>query len=260
MKLFLVFFLFGSVCFAQERLNNQSVVELLERGFGSEVVIAKIKSSIPEFDTTIEALTALKDEGVPNDVLAVMIEYTKAKEVNSGIFFNMEGEEFKKISPTNFAGTKTSYVNSAFTYGLASNAVKSYIHNQTSGNNVPGHLQLFKFIFSNTKEENLGEDNWWFSKATHPKDFVLIELTPIKKNNNRELKVGKVGGLSGHQTGIDSKDAIPFVIQEEAEKGVFKVRPQRPLKPGEYAFFFQGTMPLNYGFNNQSVFTFTVVK
>lgn len=254
-----LFLLLTFSVFSQEQLNNQSILDLLEVGFEKNVIIAKINNSPGLYDTSIDALKDLQQRGIPSEILAAMINNTVPEESSSGIFYNVEGEVYKKLEPTNFAGTKTSYVNSAFTYGLGSNAIRSYIHHHTSDYKVPGELQLFKFQFVNTEAEKLGENNWWFNKATHPKDFVLVKLVSSEKKNSREMKTGKIGGIEGHQTGVDSKDAIPFIIQE-GEDNTYLVRTQRPLTPGEYAFFFQGFMPLNSGFNNHSVFAFTIVK
>lgn len=245
--------------FSQEVLTNKTVIDFKELGFDDQVLIAKINTTPGEYKTDIEALMDLKENGISPAVIAAIIN-KEPEDIESGIFYRNESDTLIMIEPVQFAGTKTNYLTSALTYGLASNNVKSYVHNLTSGYNIPGELQVFEFKFAATEKENLGENNWRFSQASNPKDFILLKLTPIQNQNSRELKTGKIGGLSGYQTGIDPKNAIPFIIQDQEEKGAFRVRSKIPLAPGEYAFFFQGSTPLNSGFNNQSLFTFTIVK
>lgn len=61
---------------------------------------------------------------------------------------------------------------------------------------------------------------------------------------------------AGNSIGINENDIIGFDI-EAINDLEFKVTPKRPLEPGEYCFFYQGTIPQG-GFNNQSVFDFSI--
>ena len=79
----IVFFLLTLVSFAgaQETtpkepvpLGNADVVQMVKAGFSSELVIAKIKASKVNFDTSAPTLTALKTDGVPDGVLVAMVQ------------------------------------------------------------------------------------------------------------------------------------------------------------------------------------------
>jgi hypothetical protein len=54
-------------------LQNDGVIKLVQAGFGDEIIIAKIKNSKCQFDTSTEALIQLKKSGVSSDVLKAMI-------------------------------------------------------------------------------------------------------------------------------------------------------------------------------------------
>ena len=54
-------------------LTNEDVLKLVESKIAPEVVVEKIKSSACDFDTSPEALRALKDAGVPDSMLLVMV-------------------------------------------------------------------------------------------------------------------------------------------------------------------------------------------
>jgi len=240
---------------AQDKMNNQSILDLIDLGFGSEVIKAKINSSLSDFDTSIDQLKTLKEKGVSSDVLALMIDKSKI-EIESGVFYKKNGKLIK-IKPSVFSGTKTSALGAALTYGIASAKMKSYINNVSSSNKINKDDQTFIFQFDLKKRNDLGSGNWWFKSASSPQEFVLTKLKQRKAKNQRELTTGKVSGITASsQMGIDSHDAIEFIF-EDLGNGKYKVRPKRYLQSGEYCFFYQGTIPIG-GYNNQSIFDFTV--
>ena len=55
-------------------LTNKDVVEMLKAGLTADVVVAKIKSSETDFDTSPFALAELKTANVPDDVILVMVK------------------------------------------------------------------------------------------------------------------------------------------------------------------------------------------
>jgi hypothetical protein len=56
------------------RLTNKEVVEMVAAGISSEIIIAKIKVSRCNFDTTPSVLAELKHKGIQNEVLLAMVE------------------------------------------------------------------------------------------------------------------------------------------------------------------------------------------
>ncbi len=58
---------------AAETLTNATVIQLVKAGLGNEAVIAKIKSTDGTYNLGTDDLIALKNEGVPGDVIAAMI-------------------------------------------------------------------------------------------------------------------------------------------------------------------------------------------
>ncbi len=70
-------------------------------------------------------------------------------------------------------------------------------------------------------------------QAHHVEEFLLIRLHA--KGDTREADLGKPG--RGAHSKSSSKDAVAFTT-EPAGPGAFRVRPNEPLTPGEYAFSF----------------------
>jgi hypothetical protein len=59
---------------ATTALTNKDVVEMLKAGLTTDVVVAKIKSSETNFDTSPAALAELKTANVPDDVILAMVK------------------------------------------------------------------------------------------------------------------------------------------------------------------------------------------
>ncbi|MCT4602154.1 MAG: hypothetical protein N4A59_04485 [Marinifilum sp.] len=254
-KTFLLVFLLSIsfISFSQEKMTNQSILDLINLGFESEIIKAKINSSSTDFDTSIDQLKILKEKGVSSDVLALMIDKSKVA-VESGVFYK-RNEKLIKIEPSVFSGTRTNALGAAMSYGIAPAKMKSYVNNVSSSNKVESKNLTFIFQFDTKNKNDLGSGNWWFKAATSPNEFALTALK--KKNNRRELVTGKIRGITASaQMGVDPKKSIKFSI-EDLGSGRYKVTPNINLVPGEYCFFYQGTIPMG-GFNNQSIFDFSV--
>ncbi len=72
-----MFLLLPLVLLSQQQpqaLTNKDIIDLAKVGFNQDIVIAKIKSSKCEFDTSPSALKELKAAGVPDGVILAMIQ------------------------------------------------------------------------------------------------------------------------------------------------------------------------------------------
>lgn len=245
----------------QEIMTNKSVIDMLEIGFTEDVIITKINTSQCNFNTVIEELKILKEKGVSSNIIVAMMKSTKENRDNadisnnsvSGIFIK-EGKKMIRIHPSVFSGTKINTLGAALSYGLADSKIKSTMSGSTSNNIVNTNLPIFYFLFDHNRN-NTSLSNWWFSVATSPNQFALVEL--IVNGKKRELETGKVNIYSGTSTGVNEEYTIKFRI-EEINEFEYRVIPEEPLVPGaEYCFFYKGNIPQG-GYNNQSVFDFSI--
>lgn len=262
-QMIIVLFTSMTISAQTEALTNQSILDMIELGFSEDVILTKIQTSEVKFDTSIEALKSLKSKGVGDAIImSIMNGHKMQEEANTevadnktGIYIINEGK-YTKILPTVFSGTKTNTLGSAFSYGIASAKIKSVMNNEQSTNVISTEAPEFWFYF--TQKDNdafkTGSLNWWFASASSPNEFALVKLKQSK--NKRELVTGKVNVYSGSSLGIDEKYTVPFNI-ETINDYTYKVVPKAALEPGEYCFFYQGTIPQG-GFTNQSVFDFSV--
>lgn len=267
MKKLLLMFIFisslSAVSAQQEKLVNQSIIDMVKIGFTEEVIIAKIQTSECDFNTAIDSLKMLKEKGVGSDIIVAIMKAAKVSQENeemandelSGIFIKKE-EKLIRIHPTAFSGRKTNTLGAAFSYGLATSKIRSTMLGATSNNIIETTLPEFYFFFERNRNDT-SLSNWWFSIATSPNQFVLTELKV--KNKQRELETGKVNIYAGSSVGVNENSVIKFRI-EEIDEHEYKVIPETPLVPGgEYCFFYQGRIPQG-GYSNQAVFDFSISK
>lgn len=68
----------------QATLSNRDVLYLSKAGFGEAVILAKIRSSKCDFDTSVDALMELKAAGLSEPVILAMMETTEAVATKAG--------------------------------------------------------------------------------------------------------------------------------------------------------------------------------
>ena len=64
-------------------LTNKDVLDMLKLGLGSEIIIAKIKSSACNFDTSPSALEGLKTAGATDSVILAMVQVPRAGDASA---------------------------------------------------------------------------------------------------------------------------------------------------------------------------------
>lgn len=263
MKLFFCFFI-SFICglsgFAQEEtLNNQTIIDLVKLGFSDELIISKIDECYNTFDTSVKALTSLKENNVSENVIVAMVTASKNKKIaisniessKEGIFYLDANGQEHEILPSVFSGTK-------YSEGFVKDKVYAIIPYSTSPNVIQEQTPMFIFYFNKSSQDSnfsAGVDNWYFKVASSPNEFVLVEME--KRKNNRRLQIGETGVFDPRVTsGVSNKKTIPFSIKKLSDSK-YEIIIQNQLNKGsEYCFIYQGKMPK--GGNNQSVFDFSV--
>lgn len=257
---------FTTLITAQEVITNKSVLEMQSLGFDDFMIIDKINTSDVKFDTSLNALGALKKKGVSSEVISLMMMKSRQNtQSKTGIYYQSQDNEMELIQPTVFSGTSSNSVAQKLVSGLINSKEKATLPRTRSSNEIRTNRPEFTFVFD---PSSAGVDNmqngqagsgsvmipdWWFRVASNPNEFVLIKLTVKEKKNLREVVIGKSSALTDSQ-GIDPKFALHFQI-EEIEGNKFRVSPDY-LEPGEYAFMYQGRVPA--GRDNQAVFDFSI--
>lgn len=95
---FLFVLLLSFSAFAQKAvLNNESIIDLVKAGVSDVIIIAKIKSSGANYDTSTDALIRLKKNNVSDNVQAAMFEQAGAVE-NKAAEITTDAPENGKLS------------------------------------------------------------------------------------------------------------------------------------------------------------------
>lgn len=247
-----VVFLISTIVVGQNKaITNQDVIDMLDMGFSKEVIIAKIKNSATNFNTDIQILKDLKDAGVATEIIVSMVECNGNSiitEKRNGIYYIAGNDSLQKIIPSVFSGNSANTLATAFTYGIASTAMKSSINNAESTNIIQSNKPSFVFFFEDSNEDYI------LSDAANPNMFVLVELD--SKSNKRELKTGSINLFSGNNIGVDEEKTIPFSI-EVINNNTYRITPKIDLVSGEYCFFYQGTIPVG-GLSNKPIYDFSI--
>ncbi len=250
-----------SVPVAAETLNNANVIELVKIGLGDEAVVAKIKASAAQFDTSTSALIALKQAGASSSVIAAMIEAANGANVSANAQMSSDSSDPKVPHPsgiylladwlpepkmmvidaTTSNQTKTGgFLGYALTAGIASMSFKTVVPRPNARVVTQRTRPTFYFYFDQAGRSlsNGGGSAFWVAGAvTSPNEFSLVRFDV--KNDRREAKVGKFN-IGGAKAGVMDKDRIPFTYTTIAP-GVYEVKPDNELAGGEYGFIYSAS-------------------
>jgi hypothetical protein len=261
---------------AAETLNNSTVTELVKVGLSNDAIIAKIKSTPGQYDLNANDLIALKNAGVPGDVIAAMISgYAEPKlaptvmsltDINpaaphpSGLYLIDEpAKRLDRIDPTVSNQAKTGGIfGYALTMGIASMSIKVAISGESARVVAPSSAPSFYMFFdaSNPQTANIAS-SWAAGSAqtvSSPSEFTLIRL--MQKSGRREARVGSMN-IGGAKTGVMDHDRIAFDYQMVRD-GVYKVTLKQPLEAGQYGFIYALTGGGTGGAMSARIFDFAV--
>jgi len=273
----------SSICVAQEPLTNESVIKLIKAGLSEEIVISMVKSQPAKYNVGTDQIIALKKEGVPDRVLAAMIEKsagssgpTSAVIVpgvarptgatpaagteavgdpndpmtphDSGIYLYIRDRAgnptMTLLEPAAYQGSKTGGLfTSALTAGLKKAKMKAVIPGSKATIRTNDLQPVFYFYFED-KAAGLGRSPWTTGgNISSPNQFVLVKLE--SKKNNRETIIGEFGAL-GASTGTHEKSMVAFK-SEKLRAGLYKIVPALEMQPGEYCFMVSSGAMGAYG-------------
>jgi len=265
-----------------ETLTNDSVIAMSKAGLGPDAIIAKIRTSANTFDLSTEQLIALKQQNVPDAVIAAMLNASAGAAVSasaasvsdspdpraphaSGIYLLDSGVtplRMQRMDATIANQTKTTGVLAyAFTYGLAPVRIKTVLPNPTARIKTSLARPVFYFYFDQASASLSGSPVggvWLPGAVTSPNEFSLVRFEV--DDGNREAVLGQFN-ITGMKTGVMDKARVEFGY-DDVSPGVFKVTPDADLPPGEYGFVYSITNT-GGGFGGSAsarIFDFEIVK
>ncbi len=280
-----------------EILDNKTVINLTKKKIQESIIISKINSSNCLFDITADGLINLKEQGVADKVIEVMIDKARvsskktgksdvdeilAKIEESGIYFlDSVNNEMVKLDATPTTGQRQGSFGQAYASGLTGGLSRMKNKLQIAGLNANYNVKsnaVFYLLFESSdvklnnaqnKKDDTNQSNNPFSwmnvqssEAVSPNDFVVLKCST--KGKSREFTASSQSAFSA-KGGIKGKEVADFQYKK-ITKNLYKLSFPQPLKPGHYVFYYAGNsttaqdpMTAMYHKNDVKVFDFDVI-
>jgi len=237
---------------------------MVKAGLSEDVILSMVKTQPAQYTLTPDQLIALKSVGVPDKVVAAMVEKaaggstlgaaktTGATPIagtvatgdpndpmsphDSGIYLyakDRNGEyKLTVLEQAAYQGSKTGgMLGTALTYGIKKAKMKAVIPGQHASIRTPDAQPEFYFYFED-KAAGLGKGGFGSGSISNPNQFALVKLDVTK--SSRETIIGEFGAL-GANTGTNEKSMVTFK-SERIRTELYKVVPNGPMQSGEYCF------------------------
>lgn len=241
----------------EQALTNADVLALLEAGVPARVVVAKIVGAPRvNFDTSVETLAALAKRGVDAAVLEAMVTVPsrqRAERTNfhgtpcaaPGIFAEQEGqlvaldvEGPARSETSNAAGGLANAAIVRATQGWFSPGfgpgTRVTLRGAAAAFRVAGRTPAFLVCLM---EYPIAAGATIGGGHVDPTGLQLVALRVRRRSDVRTFDVGKRKFLRGTELGVPRKQLRPVAF-EKLSPGVYRVRPEAPLAPGEYGFYY----------------------
>jgi hypothetical protein len=235
-------------------LTNKDILDMQKIGLPPEILVAKIKSSQCNFDTSPASLQALKAGGLGDSVILAMVEAPSGQarvgpvedppdvastsshpyptatasgavprdvQTLSAGFYYKTAQGWQKLEPISLAGGGLKHVGKMFVPGLTPQMVWTF-----RGAESPIQIEDKRPTFC-IKE--FPEVAGIAGRSEH----ALLIVRFDKKKDHRELHTTNGGNVFTFKSGL-SKDRMLEIVTKTVSDGVFMVTPTEDLKPGEY--------------------------
>ncbi len=255
-------FLFAAqLCFAQQALDNASVVKLAKSGLSEDLIVQTINASAGHYDTGADALIALKQAGITDKEVGAMLMKNANPNgpapaqvpttitiaapppplpgvTDVGVYFKDKSGQWVNLESENVNFKTGGVLKSVFTDGIVKQDLNGHLTGPTSKLklNTPVEFAIFAL-----EGQNAG-------------NYQLLHLHPHK--DGREFR-SMTGGVF-HQSSGAERDTVEFQSKRVAPR-TYILTISGPLAPGEYGFL--PPMTMNTGKNLASsgeMYTFTL--
>jgi hypothetical protein len=223
MRFITVLLLGTALVFGQESLNNEGVIKLVKSGMSEELIVNVIRQQPGSYVLGATELVALKDAGVSEKLIGVMLEKGKPASAapaadtvkktatipGTGLFYKKGNEYFELIQEEVEWKTGGAMRNIA-SAGIVKKDLKGNITGASSRNFLQNPMEI---VIAPPSGLTINS-------------YVLLPMKATK--TDRAFNVGPVNKKSGL-----AKGAIAFGVEKVGE-GQFRIVLPTPLGPGEY--------------------------
>jgi hypothetical protein len=218
---------------AQEVLTNDSVIAMKKAGLSDAVILAKIRGTQSKFDLSTKSLVELKQAGLSDQIIEAMLGQagsaggTGAPPAVAAVdprskpalglpqgrdsIFHVKGDQYVELTAS-AASLETNFA----------------VFQSKSEIVLKGRRAAYR----------LPERQPVFFSAWGPSEAPMVRLKPGDSHDDRNLKFSSgsfmpFGGT--HKLGVRSQDTID-VEAEKDPRGFYRIKPRKPMEPGEYGF------------------------
>ncbi len=233
--------LFVSSAALAANIRNADIVKLLEAGMPEEVVLQAIATGTPKFDTSTDALIALKAKGATPAILSAMMRPAGATATT--------GAKASAVAPGKPKAAASSGYNPEEVTLIVNGQpqIMSYIIPQTrTAARALGFGGMASYASLNNKaaQRRLSSNTPEFivsvPKNAQADNYLTLANFAVRNNDTREVMTG--GGYMSYSSGISKSRVVkvktePMADQTGAREGfvLHKITPIEPLPVGEYA-------------------------
>lgn len=239
-----LFLVFSSLLSAQQLLNNEGVIKMVKAGLSEEVVAAAVSSSPGTYDTSADALVALKSAGVSDKVVAAIVSRASGattapapaagngsglpKGIDEvGVYYKDKSGEWIALMPevVNF---KTG------------GAMKKFMTNGIVKGDVNGHIEGKRAKVQMALPVVLAV---YVPEGTAITEYQMLKLH--ENSDSREFR-SVTGGVI-HESGGAKRDLVQFEPQKIAPR-LYQITVNQGSGKGEYGLLPPGS----YGSHNMA--------
>jgi hypothetical protein len=254
--------------FAQQEMNNDAVIKLLKAGLSDDLIVTTIDASPGKYDTSGDALTALRNAGADSKVISAVLMKSapgpppapaapislpdapaKAAEPawkmpagidGVGVYFQARDESWKPVLPEPVTRKAGGVAKSVATEGKIKGDVNAIVMGSSSQLTLTLPVSFILYT----------------PEGRSPAEYLLLRFHAHLKN--REFRLEKGGEF--HRSSSEAKDSVDFSSKQLAPR-VYEITLGRELGAGEYGFLAPNdARDLGSDAGYGKIYTFSVVK
>jgi hypothetical protein len=215
---------------AQEVLTNDSLIALKKAGLSDSIIISKIKSSQTKFDVSTKGLIGLKNAGMSDQVIEAVVNAGSAAPAPAAA---------APAAPA-AAAVAPSASRETIVHLMGAKSVELVPSNASMEINTGFFDSKSELVLKGRKATyRIADKKPVFYSTWSANDAPLVRLKRGSDHDDRNLKIssGSFAPFGGSiKYGVRSEDKVDLEAAERDARGLYKLTPKEPLKPGEYGF------------------------
>ncbi len=252
-----IFLAIAVLACSQDILDNDSIVRMVKAGLAENLVISMVRNQPGKYTMTPDDLVKLKQQGVPDKVLAEMIAKGTGTSSSSlspstnafpgdrdvpanldvGLYFK-KGGNWEEMLPEVVNWKTGGVIKHLATAGVVKGDVNGHINGAHSRNSTASPLEIFIY-------------------APEGVSITEYQLLHLHENpDSREFRT-VTGGIL-HESGGTTRDVIPFEGKKVANR-MFKILLPK-IGAGEYGFLPPEAVSLAKGASIGKIYSFRLVE